>query len=84
MSNRIKKEKASQLAIMNGMRSLLKYSIKNEYQRCSDQGYCSIADRENLEDMYDAYKQLGGNGTITGLMEKIRLMPTEPKEDDKK
>lgn len=68
---------------MNGMRSLLKYSIKNEYQRCSDQGFCSIADRENLEDMYDAYKQLGGNGTITGLMEKLRKMPTEEEGDRK-
>ena len=50
---------------MNGMRALLKDAIKKEYHRCAEQGYCDIPDRENLEDMYDAYKQLGGNGTIT-------------------
>lgn len=40
--------------------------------------YCPISARENLEDMYEAYKALGGNGTVTGLMTQLRKLPTEP------
>lgn len=40
--------------------------------------YCPISARENLEDMYEAYKALGGNGTVTALMNQLRMLPTEP------
>jgi len=32
--------------------------------------------RENIEQLYAQYTNLGGNGTITELMNKLRAMPT--------
>ena len=78
LSNRLKAEKALQEALRNGMRVTLKNSIIERYEKYEEMEYCPINARENLEDMYEAYKALGGNGTVTALMQKIRLLPTEP------
>lgn len=60
------------------MRVTLKNSIIERYEMYEEKQYCPISARENLEDMYEAYKALGGNGTVTGLMAQLRKLPTEP------
>ena len=62
-----------------GMKALLHDRIMQAYGYFyREQGYCSIHDMENIEDMFQAYKGLGGNGIIDELMERIRDLPTEP------
>ena len=78
LSNRFKKEKAKQEALCNGMRVTLKNSIIERFEMYEEREYCPISARENLEDMYEAYRALGGNGTVTTLMEHLRRLPTEP------
>lgn len=60
------------------MRVTLKNSIIERYEMYEEKRYCPISARENLEDMYEAYKALGGNGTVTALMTQLRMLPTEP------
>ena len=35
----------------------------------------TLEDRENLEDMYRAYKALGGNGHLETLISEVRKLP---------
>lgn len=63
--------------VENGMQALLKDRIIAIYNKCADRGYCPIYERENAEKMYMDYHALGGNGTITDLVNKIMVMPTE-------
>lgn len=37
---------------------------------------------ENVEAMYKQYHALGGNGTITELVERLKEMPTEPRKEE--
>ena len=45
-----------------------------------ERGYCPIYARDALELVYEAYHKLGGNGTITNLMQRLRDLPTSPEE----
>lgn len=40
-------------------------------------GKISLEDRENLEDMYRAYKGLGGNGHLETIMTEVRKLPVK-------
>lgn len=82
LSNKFKMEKSKQEALCNGMRVTLKNAIIERYELYESQRYCPISARENIEDMYDAYKALGGNGTVTGLMDQLRKLPTEAPHED--
>ena len=70
--------------VENGMQSLLKDRIIAIYNKCADRGYCPIYERENAEKMYKEYHALGGNGTITELMNKVMSMPTEKASESKR
>ncbi len=43
-------------------------------------GYFPIRDREVLQDIFDQYHHLGGNGVISHLMEELQELPTYPRE----
>lgn len=66
--------------VEGGMQALLRDRIIVIYNKCIDRGYCPIYERENVEKLYTQYHELGGNGTITELMNKIMAMPTEKQE----
>ena len=67
-------------AIEDGIRALLRNDIIKSYNKCQEKGYCPIYEMENIEEMYKQYHELGGNGTITELVERIREFPTQPVE----
>lgn len=64
--------------VEQALQSLLRDRIINAYNRAIDKGYCRIYEQENISAMYDEYHKLGGNGTVTRLMNEIRELPTEP------
>lgn len=76
---RLKEEQKKNEAIAEGVQSLLRESIVNNYNRYSDKGYCPIYAKESLKRAYHAYHDgLGGNDVVTELYNKILKMPTEP------
>lgn len=41
-------------------------------------GWCSIATKMSIEEEYEAYHDLGGNGMVTQLIEDIKNLPDQP------
>ena len=73
LASRMKRQEAVEL----GIQALLRDRIIQTYNHYEDKGYCPIYARENVEELYTRYHDLGGNGTITSLMDKMRKVPTE-------
>lgn len=74
--NFIQKEANRDCAI----RGLLRVEIINICHNAEKEGFLPIWALENLTDMYNTYKALGGNGAITGLYNKTIQLP-QRKED---
>lgn len=73
-----KAQEATQEAIQNGVKALLRDRIIQMYGICKSKGYCSIQEREALESLWNAYHHgLHGNGTVTDIYNAMRAMPTE-------
>lgn len=55
------------------------------YQACQfylQRGYCTLADRDNLEYMFRPYKALGGNGTGEDLYDRCLALPYEIEREE--
>jgi hypothetical protein len=68
-------------AVVDGVESLLRNEIIAKYNHYSEQGYIPIYGMENVLDMYKAYKALGGNGTLTKLVDALKQLPTDSPEE---
>ena len=77
---RIKANNQKSDALMNGVQALLRREIIAEYNHYSEQRYIPIYGMENVLDMYNAYKELGGNGMAAKLVEALKQLQTEPPE----
>lgn len=55
-------ETEEQQDIKSGVKSLLKFRLNRLTSEIITQGYSSLDQREDLEDMFRSYKKLGGNG----------------------
>ena len=71
---RAKKAKDEDTAIKAGLVALLRTHIIQECDKCTERGYVHIYNLENVNDMYEVYHSLGGNGTITGMVEGLNRM----------
>jgi len=67
-----------QKAVEDGLKALLKSEIRREYKELEKKEYVTISDLDNVEGLYKPYHAMGGNGTGTELVERIRNMPTTP------
>ena len=73
-SERDAKNKAVDVAI----RSLLRMEIIGLCYKAETQGYIALYNLENLTDMYQAYHDLGGNGSISEIYQKVMKLPNAP------
>lgn len=81
VSTRLKAEQVKNAAIADGVQSLLRDNIVDNYNKYSEKGYCPIYAKESLRKTYAAYHALEGNDVATGLYRKILDMPEDqPKE----
>ena len=81
ISTRLKAEQKKNNAIAEGVQSLLRESIVNNYNKYTDKEYCPIYAKESIKKVYSAYHNLGGNDVATELYNKILAMPEEKKEN---
>jgi hypothetical protein len=72
-----KKMHKNNVATQKGVQALLRAQIIQVYNVYIVRGYLPIYERENIEELYDQYKELSGNGVIAGLIEKLYELPTE-------
>lgn len=68
------------VALFAGVRSLLRKEIIDYYNHYMDLGYIPIFAMENVIDMYRAYHRLGGNGTITKIVEELKDLSSYQRE----
>lgn len=77
-----KRQKAADLrqqATERGIQALLRDRIVQAYYHYSDRGWITLHGLENVEAMYREYHALGGNGTVTKLVEDLRGLEVRDK-----
>lgn len=80
LSSNISTKFKEQDAIKLGIQALLRDRIIQSYNHYQERGCCPIYALENVTALYTQYHNLGGNGTVTELMERLKDMPTEIKK----
>lgn len=76
LANKIKKQKEESDAVKNGMRALLRRQIIVDCEESIQMGFCPIARKDTILDMYDCYHALGGNGAVTKAKDAAMELPT--------
>ena len=84
VSARLKAEQIKNAAIADGVQSLLRDNIVNNYNKYTEKGFCPIYAKESIRKTYAAYHALGGNDVATGLYHKILNMSEEPTKGEDK
>lgn len=69
-----KEQEKRQQAIEKGMQAILRDRILTSYYHYHDRGNITLHGLENVECMYNSYHELGGNGTVTSLVNSMRAM----------
>ena len=80
LTARLKAEQARNEAIAEGVQSLLRESLVDNYNKYSDKGFCPIYAKESIKKVYAAYHNLGGNDVATELYHKLIRMEEEKNE----
>ncbi len=70
------KEIAKQKVERDAIQRLLKSELIAMHGRYTDKGEVPIYAQENIQAMYKAYHALGGNGTVTKLVDEMMRLPT--------
>ena len=60
----------------DGMKCLLRAEIIRDHSHYMEKGYIPIYAMENVLESYAVYHSLGGNGTITKMVEELKQLPT--------
>ena len=71
----IDREKEEMKALKVGMRAMLWQEINHVYIEAKDNHGMTPDERRNLENIYEAYHGLGGNGTGTRLHDEAMNLP---------
>lgn len=58
-----------------GVLALLRSEIIKEHAKCKASGFCSAYSVNLVNDIYESYHKLGGNGLATKLISEIRELP---------
>lgn len=82
MWQRQKREDLRQQAIELGIQALLRDRVVQAYYHYIERGWITLHELEAAEKMYTEYHNLGGNGTVTKLMEDLRELPVRDKETE--
>lgn len=69
-------QRKRQKALEDGVKALLRDRIIQSCDYYNAKQKVSIHGMENIESMYEAYKSLGGNGTVTKMVQEIKELPT--------
>lgn len=62
-------------ATESGVQALLRNEIIKSYNHYMERGFLPIHERDNINNLYKQYQNLGGNGTVPRLMEELEDLP---------
>lgn len=78
----MKQNKKETEALRLGMQALLRDRLIQSYKHSEQKGYIDIDDRENWNNMYNQYHNLGANGVMDNIRQKLLALPTSPNKED--
>lgn len=67
-----------------GTQALLRAQLITDWNRYSKQGYAPIYARENFENVYQQYHNLGANGVMDDIRSKFLALPDRPAKEESK
>ena len=66
-----------------GVQALLRAQLVSEYNKWEDRGWAPIYARQNFENCWTQYHNMGKNGVMDDLHDRFLALPTEPPTKDK-
>lgn len=63
-----------QKALINSQKVTMIDRVRHLAKRYIEQECITLEDKENLEDMFKSYKELGGNGHLDTIMSEVRKL----------
>ena len=73
--NRLKASEQKQIALELGVQALLRDRLIYQYEKYKAKGYAPIYAKENFENLYEQYHQLGANGVMDSIHEEFKNLP---------
>ncbi len=73
----IKKTEAESEAVKLGVQALLRAQMIAEYNKWEEKGFAPIYARQNFENCWLRYHNLGANGVMDDIHDKFLQLPTE-------
>lgn len=64
-------------ALKLGMQALLRDRLVQAHRTFTEQGFCTISDKDNFNNMYKQYHSLGENGVMDTLHEEVMKLPVK-------
>ena len=74
--NKMKSLKTKHVSLELGVQALLRSQMINDYNFWNEKGYAPIYARENFENCWIQYHNLGANGVMDDLHIKFMSLPT--------
>ena len=74
---RIKANDRKTESVQLGVQALLRDRLIHEYNKAIDRGYAPIYAKDNFDNMWTQYHNLGKNGVMDGLHEEYMSLPTK-------
>lgn len=74
--NRLKASEQKQIALELGVQALLRDRLIYQYEKYKARGYAPIYAKENFENLYEQYHQLGANGVMDSIHEEFKALPS--------
>ena len=65
-------------ALKKGIQALLRAQMISDYNKWSAKGYAPIYARQNFQNVWDNYHNLGANGVMDDIKNKFMALPTPP------
>ena len=67
-------------AVKLGVQAMLRAQMISEYNKAKDKGYAPIYAKENFQNMWDNYHNLGANGVMDAIKDEYLAMPNRKEE----
>ena len=77
---RIKENDTETQAVKSGVQALLRAQMISEYNKAKDKGYAPIYAKDNFQNMWDNYHNLGANGVMDAIKDEYLAMPNRKEE----
>lgn len=71
------KQKEEEKVIRLALQAILRDRLTQSYLRMKSNGYCTLTDKNNWENMYEQYHALAVNGVMDSIREEVLEFPIE-------